>query len=155
MEFKNYCALFIGATENVVFEIEKMSETKPNILNGKGLIISTFTSFVSIKELSDWFKLNKRSFFIFELDEETSDCFIDKVDIHEGLFGFLKQVDKKKLTNKTNTFLDSVMEVNTLNESDIMKLSQSEKDELLNKFIDNGFENLTEEDKKIISLLAK
>lgn len=150
----------MGRTEGVTIEIEKISESKPNILNAKGLVIATFTTFVSVQEISAWFKMNKRSFFIFELNEETSDCFIDKVQIQEGLFGFLKNINKDKLENKTQEFLDVIgVEVspinNELTESDIMALTQDEKDDLLNKFFDNGTENLTEEDKKIINLLSK
>lgn len=160
MKFKNYCVLLMGRTEGSALEIEKISDSKPNILNAKGLVIATFTSFVSVQEISAWFKMNKRSFFVFELNDETSDCFIDKVAIQEGLFGFLKNVDKDKLEEKTSEFLGAVgVEVpsveNELTESDIMALTQDEKDDLLNKFIDNGCENLTEEDKKIINLLSK
>jgi hypothetical protein len=160
MKFKNYCVLLMGRTEGSALEIEKISDSKPNILNAKGIVIATFTSFVSVQEISAWFKMNKRSFFVFELNDETSDCFIDKVAIQEGLFGFLKNVDKDKLEEKTSEFLGAVgVEVptveNELTESDIMALTQEEKDDLLNKFIDNGCENLTEEDKKIINLLSK
>ncbi len=160
MKFKNYCVLLMGRTEGSALEIEKISDSKPNILNAKGLVIATFTSFVSVQEISAWFKMNKRSFFVFELNDETSDCFIDKVAIQEGLFGFLKNVDKDKLEEKTTEFLGAVgVEVpkveNELTESDIMSLTQEEKDDLLNKFIDNGCENLTEKDKKIINLLSK
>lgn len=160
MEFKNYCVLLMGRTEGVAIEIEKISESKPSILNAKGIVIATFTTFVSVQEISAWFKMNKRSFFVFELNEETSDCFIDKVQIQEGLFGFLKNVNKDKLEDKTQEFLgvigvETVPIDNELTESDIMALTQDEKDDLLNKFFDNGTENLTEEDKKIINLLSK
>ena len=158
MKFKNYCIVFIGRTEGVIPEIEKVSETKPNILNGKGMLITTFTSFVSVKEISDWFKGNKRSFFVFELNKETADAFIDKPSLQEDLFGFLKEMDEAALQDKTDEFLDAVGEpkpVDVLTETDILELTQDEKDDLLNKFIDNGLENLTEDDKKIISLLSK
>src|SRR6478609_3594146 len=108
MKFKNYCVLLMGRTEGSALEIEKISDSKPNILNAKGLVIATFTSFVSVQEISAWFKMNKRSFFVFELNDETSDCFIDKVAIQEGLFGFLKNVDKDKLEEKTTEFLGAV-----------------------------------------------
>lgn len=158
MKFKNYCIVFIGRTEGVIPEIEKISETKPNILNGKGMLITTFTSFVSVKEISDWFKDNKRSFFVFELNKDTADAFIDKPSLQEDLFGFLKEMDEVALQDKTTEFLDAVEEpkpVDILTETDILELTQEEKDDLLNKFIDNGLENLTEDDKKIIGLLSK
>lgn len=158
MKFKNYCVVFIGRTEGVIPEIEKISESKPNMLNGKGMFITTFTSFVSVKEISDWFKDNKRSFFVFELNKETADAFIDKPSLQEDLFGFLKEMDEVALQDKTDDLLDAVgvqKPEDILTETDILELTQEEKDDLLNKFIDNGLENLTEDDKKIISLLSK
>lgn len=160
MKFKNYCLLLVGNTHDVILEIEKVSESKPNILNGKGLLIATFTSFVSVKEISAWFKMNKRSFFLFELDEESSGFFIDKKEINDGLFGFLRNLNEPTLEDKTSEFLKVVenegfVQNNELTESDIMKLSQKEKDDLLNKFLDNGSENLTDKDKFLINLLSK
>jgi hypothetical protein len=158
MKFKNYCVVFIGRTEGVIPEIEKISESKPNMLNGKGMFITTFTSFVSIKEISVWFKDNKRSFFVFELNKETADAFIDKESLQEDLFGFLKEMDEVALQDKTDELLDAVEEPKSddiITETDILDLTQDEKDELLNKFLDNGLENLTDNDKKIIGLLSK
>jgi hypothetical protein len=42
-----------------------------------------------------------------------------------------------------------------ITEIDIEKMTKSEKQELLDKMIENGVENLSEHDKKILPLLAK
>ena len=43
----------------------------------------------------------------------------------------------------------------TINPDTIDKMSKKEREELLNQLIENGVENLTENDKKILPLLAK
>ena len=176
MKFKNYCVIIMGNTEGVFKEIEKISDTKPNILDAKGIVIATFTTFVDVKEISAWFTLNNRSFLVFELNPDSSGFLITKKDVHEGLFGFLGQTTEEHLDSKTFEFLRAmtspdkpiknkiteevqdaaiVEEEKELTETDIQKMTKSEKEELMNQIMDNGVENLTENDKKILPLLAK
>lgn len=166
MKFKNYCVVFMGFLEGLGPEIEKISESKPNILDAKGIIIATFTSLVEVQELSAWFTMCKRSYLVFELNEENAAWSINKPDIQEGLFGFLKKLDGKELDTKTSDFLKTIavdvkkiepieeVEVE-LTEADIESFTKNEKEELLNKYIDNGLENLTEKDKNIMRILSK
>lgn len=167
MKFKNYCVVIMGDTKGVVNEIEKISDTKPNILDAKGILISTFTSFVDVKEITEWFNLNNRSFLVFDLDENCSGVNITKKEIHEGLFGFLNIVNNEELNSKTFEFLNTIHKTKTnensslnvekfsLNEDDIQLMSKTEKEELMNQMIEMGIENLTEKDKKLLTLLAK
>lgn len=166
MKFKNYCVVFMGFLDGLGPEIEKISESKPNILDAKGIIIATFTSLVEVQEISAWFNMCKRSFLVFELNEENAAWQINKPDIQEGLFGFLKKLNEKELNTKTSDFLktiavdvkkiEPVEEVEIeLTEADIASFSKKQKDELLNKYIDNGPENLTEKDKEIMLYLTK
>ena len=67
MKFRNYCVVIMGNTQNVFCEIEKVSETPPNVLDGGGIVVATFSSAIEIKELSEWFKLNNRNFLVFDL----------------------------------------------------------------------------------------
>jgi hypothetical protein len=60
----------MGDTKNVLPEIVKISETKPNILDSKGILIATFASIAEPKEITDYFKLNGRNFLVFDLNEE-------------------------------------------------------------------------------------
>jgi hypothetical protein len=152
----------MGDTKGVISEIEKISDTKPNILDAKGIIISTFTSFVDIKEITEWFNLNNRSFLVFDLDQNYSGVNIVKKEIHEGLFGFLNIVNEEELSSKTFEFLNSIHKMKTEEATpsneidiDIDKMSTTEKENLMNQMIEMGVENLTEKDKKILSLLAK
>jgi hypothetical protein len=167
MKFRNYCMVVIGNTKAVYPEIDKVSEGKPNFLDGKGMIIATFTSFMDPTELTDYFMSNDRNFLLFDLNTENSGYFITKSDIHEGLFGFLKEMDEEELKNKSEEFLtilksetitSSAETVTTkclVTEKEILQMSKTEKHDLFNKIIDSGIENLTDYDKKILDLLVK
>ena len=173
MKFKNFCLVIIGPTKDVKKEIEKISESKPNMLDGKGMLIATFTSFVDVNEISTWFTINNRNFLLFELNKETSGYFLTKPDLHNGLFGFLTE-NTVDLTEKTNNFLNSITSSSNISdikfssitttastveylisEKDIEKMTKLEKDNLYNKIIDNGIDKLTDNDKKILTLLCK
>lgn len=172
MKFRNYCLVVIGNTKNVEDEIKKISETGPNLLNGGGLVISTFSSTLTPSELNEWFTLNQRNFLLFDLNPETCGFNINKKDIHEGLFGFLKNInldDKSaellreiQLTSDTRTdriVIKSAKKIKitdtVITEAEVDKMSKYERETLFDKLIDNGVENLTENDKKVLGFLAK
>jgi hypothetical protein len=172
MKFRNYCIVVMGSTSGVQLEITKICEGTPNILDAKGVLIATFTSFAEPSELTAWFTENNRNFLIFDLDKDNSGFNITKKEIHEGLFGFLKSVNTNEMNDdflksislssetkdvKTvkKPLRDSLKNKNKLDPKNIEKLSQSEKQELLNELIDSGLENLTESDKKLLPLLVK
>lgn len=170
MKFRNYCIVIMGDTKDVLPEIIKISETKPNILDSKGILIATFSSIVEPKEISDYFILNKRNFLVFDLNTENSGFHISKENIHEGLFGFLKEYDEETLKRKTEDLLSTVdikMTSTTVSSksrklrtelqvsiNEIDKMSPKEKNDLMNKLIDKGVENLSEYDKKILTKLS-
>jgi hypothetical protein len=162
----------MGATENdsIKKEVEKVSDSKINILDARGIVIGTFTSALSTKELSDFFILNDRNFLLFDLSEENSGFNIIKKDIHEGLFGFLKDMNEDILEDKAAEFLKEVethdikrvvkprrdySKAKKLTQDDVNKMSNKEKDELQNSIIDNGLENMSEYDKELLSYLWK
>ena len=168
MKFRNYCLVIMGNTKNVLIEIEKISENKPNILDATGILIATFTSSVSPKELDDWFKLNQRSFLLFDLNADTSAFNILKVDIQVGLFGFLRESTIETLEIKSVDFDDMVKkEVNVspeqrkinedrikkifkdaqernknisknISESDILNMTRAERNEMVNNIISSS-----------------
>ena len=179
MKFRNYCVVIMGDTKGVFNEIEKVSDDKPNVLDARGIVIATFSSALTTKELTDWFKLNQRSFFVFDLDPETSGYHITKKEIHDGLFGFLATMDNDILKKRASNLMDAIedakiiqenskkykgkagIEVKTvirprrLSESEIEDMTPREREEIMNKIIDNGVENMTDYDKKIMPLLVK
>lgn len=169
MKFRNYCMVVVGDTKAVYPEIDKISEGKPNFLDGKGMIIATFTSFMDPTELTDYFTFNNRSFLLFDLNKENSGFFITKPQIHDALFGFLKEMDEDVLKNKSIDFLnvlkdetqtttaqtETVVTKCVITEKEIESMTKTQKQDLFNKIIDSGIENLTEHDKKILDLLVK
>jgi len=172
MKFRNYCIVVMGNTSGVQSEIAKICEGDPNVLDAKGILIATFTSFAEPNELTAWFTENNRNFLIFDLDKENSGFNITKKEIHDGLFGFLKLVntsemndnflktvslssDTKETKSTKKSTRNSVKNNNKLDLKNIEKMSSSEKQDLLNELIDSGLDNLTEEDKKLLPLLAK
>lgn len=161
----------MGETEGVLPEIIKVAETKPNVLDAKGILIATFSSVAEPRELTDYFKLNNRNFLLFDLNSENSGYHISKDEINDGLFGFLKHMDEENLKQKTDDLIKEISSTTVTNKSrklntskrktenkisidDIDNMSPNDKNELMNKLIDKGIENLSEYDKKILDRLA-
>lgn len=108
MKFRNYCIVVMGDTKNVLGEIIKVAETKPNVLDAKGILIATFSSVAEPRELTDYFKLNGRNFLLFDLNSENSGYHMIKDEINEGLFGFLKEMDEETLKQKTDNLIQEI-----------------------------------------------
>ena len=108
MKFRNYCIVVMGDTQNVLGEIIKVSDTKPNVLDAKGILIATFSSIAEPRELTDYFKLNGRNFLLFDLNSENSGFHMVKDEINEGLFGFLKDMNDDTLKEKTNNLIHEI-----------------------------------------------
>lgn len=161
MTFRNYCIVVIGQTSGVEAEITKVSETTPNLFDAKGLFIATFSSFMEPVELTEWFTECNRNFMVFDLNEENSGFNITNKSIHRGLFGFLGNVNVDEMNQKfMDVIVDSKTEViqsvtNKLDHEKIKKMGETERQNLLNDLIEFGLENLSEEDKKLLPLLAK
>jgi hypothetical protein len=67
-----------------------------------------------------------------------------------------------KLTSDTRDFKSSIkkrkivdVKVAKITKDEIAKMSEKQKQALLDEMIDSGLKNLTEEDKEILELLAK
>ena len=166
MKIRNLCVMILGNTKDAISEIEAISDSKVNILDATGVLIATFSTAVEITELNDYFKLLKRSFFLFDLNPENSGYHITKESIHEGLFGFLSKVNTsvreqdlldmiKSTTKASKTKKEVKVKVKELTEEEIMNMKPIQKKTLFNELLDKGYENLTDNDKKILPLLAK
>ena len=166
MKFRNYCIVIMGDTLDVVMEIESIADSKPNVLDAKGVLISTFTSFAEPRELTDFFKQKNRNFLIFDLNSDNSGVNIVKENIHQGLFGFLAANTDDELRQRTQDLiheLTSTTVANTVQDeekpksillNDIDDMSQEEREFLLNKLLDKGPDRLSPYDKKILEKLA-
>ena len=170
MKFRNYCVVVMGETKEVFPEIVMISETTPNVLDAKGVLIATFSSVVEPKELTDYFKLNGRNFFLFDLNPENSGYNIVKDEINEGLYGFIKDMDDENLKQKTDSLIQEISSTTVTNRvvkskksrtekeeytmADLDNMSPKDKNDLMNKLIDKGADNLSEYDKKLLSKLS-
>lgn len=171
MKLRNYCVVIMGDTKNVLIEIEKVSDDKPNVLDAKGIVIATFTSALRINELNEWFKLNNRSYFVFDLS--ISGFNITKKEVHDGLFSFMKPNKSDLIDKNIQDLIDAIkskdkgyemsepIDIKTvvrerkLTEADIEDMTQDEKHKMMNKLIDKGVEKLTDYDKELLQFLAK
>lgn len=170
IKFRNYCMVVMGETKEVIPEITKIAETTPHILDAKGILIATFSSVVEPRELTDYFKLNGRNFILFDLNSDNSGYHIIKDEINEGLFGFLKDMNEENLKQKTNSLIQEISSTTVTNRAkkvgkprivkeeyslaEVDNMSPRDKNDLMNKLIDKGVENLSEYDKKLLSKLS-
>lgn len=180
MKFTNFCLIMLGDIIGAKDEITKISESSVNILQAKGLIIATFTSAVSVAELNDFFKMNKRNFILFEMNQGSYAAYInDGKDTNEKLFEnimrnnpdinddmstrLLKDIVgsynnyNQILTHSGTSVSDAIIiEPDVKNmESNIKKMSTYQIQEAINELIDKGLNNLTDYDKKYLSCLTK
>lgn len=171
MKFRNYCIVVMGDTTDVLSEITFVAETKPNVLNAKGILIATFSTVINTEELTDHFKSHGRSFLLFDLNTNNSGVNIEKKEIHNGLFGFLNSLGESDLEHRTeelirqiNSTADTKNDKSSLKkqttkkerkitEDDVAKMSVKEKRELFDELF-NNIENLSENEKKILEKLA-
>jgi hypothetical protein len=172
MKFRNYCAVIMGDfnSQEVLAEILKVTETEPNTLDANGIIIITFTSVAEPRELTDYFKENKRNFVIFDMNTEYSGYHIMKKNINDGLFGSQKnlsddtlkermnglihEISSSTVTNKVQTKDISDISEIKITSNDISKMSMNDKNNLINKILTKDGKNLSDYDKELLGLLS-
>ena len=164
-KFRNYCIVVMVNTVGVLDEIRKVCESEPQHLNATGILIATFSSLFEPNELTEWFKENNRNFLIFDLDKKSSGVNLLRKEMHEGLFGFLNDVDtmteefvktiELSSENRNTETTIKVKPKNILDQSKIERMGVSERQLILNELIDGGLEKLSEHDRNLLPLLAK
>lgn len=160
----------MGNTTDVMKEIQSVADSAPNSLNAVGIIISTFSSFMEAPELTDYFKEQGRDFVLFDLNSQYSGFNFLKDNIQQGLFGFLTEHGDEEMRSRTADLIKEITSSTVADGSsavpeekpkrtkisleDIDKMSQKDKEELLDKLIDKGQEKLSNYEKKILKKLA-
>jgi hypothetical protein len=161
--FAPYCIIVLGNNASEADKyVEKFSEIKLGHLLSQNVYISTFVSMVDIAEMTDWFRSRDMNFFIFKVDPKVSGFGLTKKEMENGLFGLIDFINVKEMTDKffKSQFDNLEPDVETadrdgLNLEDIEHMSPFDKETLINKILDKGVENMSEEDKKILSILTK
>lgn len=177
MKFKNYCLVVLGRVEGVKDEISKISETAVRYVDAKGIVIATFSTIATALELREFFTLNNRSFVLFELGDDNYGVNITNKAIHEHLFGEIEVKGPGILNSLTNRLMSEIGAIESnipepvisgsSNPSlvktkktefegiDFSTLTISQREELVNKILDKGAENLNEKDKILLKKIAK
>jgi hypothetical protein len=172
MLFRNYCLVLLGKfnKDSAVDELAKISEIKVNYIYTTGVFMSTFSTILTPNEMKNILKLCKNNFFMFELNDNVSAFNLTDKQIEEGLFGYLKTINLNKMDedfindiiNDENNIINEVINNNNNITPDeiasiknIDAMTKEEKEDLLNTIIEKGVENLTDDDKYLLNLLAK
>lgn len=108
MKFKNYCVVSIGKVDGVKDIIVKLSESTPRYLEQKGVFIGTFSCIMSAKELGDILNREQRTFFIFEVGDESNCYRIGREDIHNQLFGHIEDGGDEILNILSNNLMNDI-----------------------------------------------
>lgn len=164
MRFRNYCLVVIGDVKGIKNEIRKVAEGSPRYMDAKGMIITTFRSTATPSELKDYFKLNRRSFMIFDLNDEVSGAFINNVEIHKHLFNYIEKGGEEKLDKMSRKLLRDIEQTNSgtsvdskievVKEIDVDELSEEEIQKAIRELLDKG-DDMTDNDKKTLEELLK
>lgn len=173
MKFRNYCIVVMGNLVGAKEDIVKIAETKPRYIDAKGILIATFASAVEPPELEAFFNHNGRSFMVFDLNKDSSGYYFDNEKLHKHLFGYLND-SEDKLKEMSNNLMDNIsastkdrlVEANSeskpiiskpikkveINYSDLTKI---ERETMINKILDKGFDRLTDSDKEMIKKISE
>lgn len=177
MKFKNYCLVILGRVEGVKDEISKISETAVRYVDAKGIVIATFSTVATATELREFFILNNRSFVLFEMGEDNYGVNLVNKGIHNHLFGEIERQAPDVLNTLTNKLMSDIngstnkvpeaiitgssqnglskSRRNTFEGIDVVTLSVDEREEMVNKILDKGYQNLNDDDKNILKKLTK
>ena len=168
MKLKNYCILVLTELDGVKKEILKIAESKPRYVDATGMLMCTFASQMSAKELENFFNTKGRSFFIFEVDKDVSGYNLHEDRLHKHLFGYLVGDDipfDEKLNMIVNhvsasTVNDvskktSVPKKNKFTLETLKKMHKGEREKIVNNIIDKGVENMTDSDKALLKKISE
>ncbi len=171
--FKNYCLTIFGdlsEIHSVISLVDFLHEVNFEYKIGEDYFISTFSSFLNIKELEDLMKGFKNDFTLVEITDNFSFSFSDKTS-QDNIFG-LTYTDNKKNEDITNNILDDITgdksssKTKTPNKKVVpskqkrrkseyyKNLSKKEKEEMVNNILDKGFNGISDYDRRVLSIIS-
>tara|TARA_R110000796_G_scaffold133264_2_gene248813 strand:+ start:1283 stop:1843 length:561 start_codon:yes stop_codon:yes gene_type:complete len=154
IELTDYCVVVLGKVEGVKDEISKVSQTPPKYMDAKGLVISVFKSAMNVNELNVYFKINTRSFLLFELGDGNFGVHLNE-KFNNFLFGGLINDIVEKDDEIGNDVLSTLLN-NTRKES-AMVSGETENEITILEESTEYFSKLTNEQQKmeIDTIIAK
>jgi len=108
MRFKNYCIVALGKIDGIREIISKISETQPRYLEQKAVFIGTFSCVMSATELREILDRENKTFFVFEVGDESSAYKIGRDDIHEQLFGYIENGGEEVLNMMSDNLMNEI-----------------------------------------------
>jgi hypothetical protein len=153
MEFNDYCAIILDSKNFDIEKVFKFTESEPNYLtcSNSNMVILTFVSNLTTNEIGEYLKSLTLNYFLFEIDNHSSFNITDE-DLMLDLF---KNLNSKNKTVEMNEWLsDDINEIkiNTISNDETMDKTQVESE--INEILDKGYNNLTDIDLKIMSILS-
>ena len=179
LSFNNYYLTMFGELneiDSVISLIDFLSEVNFEYRLGDDYFIATFSSFLGLKELEDLLRGFRSDYVLTEIGEKFVYGFMNKKEQDE-LFSLIYNENEKisDITNKliediTEPFLKSKTETpknekpkkkrktrrqKRLKSEYYKNLSKKEKEEMINNILDKGFDNISDYDRRVLSIISK
>jgi len=174
--FKNYYLTMFGdfslsEIDSVISLIDFLHEVNFEYKIGDDYFITTFSSFLNIKELDDLIKEFKIDFVLTEINRNFSFKFLNK-ETQDDLFGLVYN-ENKKMEDITNSILDEITDAppssnirNPNTKSKVRRqkrlkseyyknLNKTQKEEMINNILDKGVDNISDYDRRVLSIISK
>tara|TARA_R110002110_G_scaffold136017_6_gene320568 strand:- start:145 stop:627 length:483 start_codon:yes stop_codon:yes gene_type:complete len=152
-----YCLIGLGDIKGVTEDLKFISETEANFVCGDDLLIATFMSSLRIIEMEEFFKMNERSFIIFELTPGFFSAHIDNPKFQNALFGGLIKNRNSLPQDMDSNIIEFMKNIkDELNEDELQSIISTNSkieptlDEILDKINEIGVEKLSEKEKQLL-----
>jgi len=153
MEFNDYCAIILDSKNFDIEKVFKFTESEPNCLTyvNNNMVILTFVSSLTTNEIGEYLKSLTLNYFLFEINNHSS----FNINDENLMIDLVNNLNSKSKTVEMGEWLsDDIDEIkiNIISNDETMDKGQIESE--INEILDKGYNNLTETDFKIISILS-
>jgi len=153
MEFNDYCAIILDSKNFDIEKVFKFTESEPNCLTyvNNNMVILTFVSSLTTNEIGEYLKSLTLNYFLFEINNHSS----FNINDENLMLDLVNNLNSKNKTVEMGEWLsDDIDEIkiNTIRDDETMGKIEIESE--INEILDKGYNNLTETDFKIISILS-
>lgn len=154
---RSYCIIGLGDKKGIKEDLKFIAETEINFVSGEELLIATFMSTLRIREIEEFFKMNERSFIVFEMTPGFFGAHLGDNKFQEALFGSMGMSNKgmgiNEIENNLIEFMKTIKE--DLEEIDLPTFINKKEcdptlDEILDRINQIGVENLTNKEKQLL-----